>query len=102
MEIVIQYFDGCPSWQTARDNLSAALAALGVDAEVVLTRVETDAQAEGLGFAGSPSILVGGEDLFPTEGAGVGMSCRVYPVNGRPEGSPSVEQLTQALRGRTS
>lgn len=101
MEIVIQYFDDCPSWQTARDNVVAAIASIGIDAPVVLTRVETDEQAVRLRFHGSPSIVVGGQDLFPTGDAEVGMSCRVYTVNGRQEGSPSVEQLTEALRSHT-
>jgi len=98
MEIVIQYFDDCPSWQTARNNVTAALAAIDVDAQITLIKVESDAEAERLGFHGSPSILVGGTDLFPTLDSPIGMSCRVYHVDGKPDGSPSVEQLVEVLR----
>lgn len=98
MEVVIQYFDGCPGWETARDAVHAATKALHVQAEVTLHKVETDEEAQLLGFRGSPSILVDGYDLFPTEEGPIGMSCRVYRVNGRPADAPSVEQLVEALR----
>lgn len=95
--IVIQYFDDCPSWQSARDNVRAAIADTGIEAELTLARVQTDAEAERLGFHGSPSILVDGIDLFPSDSP-VGMSCRVYAVAGESKGSPSIEQLVEALR----
>lgn len=37
----IRYFDGCPSWQTARDRLTEAASRSGVDLELDLEPVET-------------------------------------------------------------
>ena len=101
MEVVIQYFDGCPGWETARDAVATAAKALHVEATVTLLKLESDEQAESIGFRGSPSILVDGDDLFPAEAGPIGMSCRIYQVDGRPEDAPSVEQLVEALRLRT-
>jgi hypothetical protein len=98
MDVVIQYFDGCPGWETARDSVTKATKALHLEAEVTLLKVETDDDAQRLGFRGSPSILVDGSDLFPNEASPIGMSCRVYMVNGKPQSAPSVEQLLEALR----
>jgi hypothetical protein len=66
VDIRVVYFDGCPSWRTAKQRLSEALARVGRGDEVVgLTLVETDANGRAAKFAGSPTILVDGRDLFP-------------------------------------
>lgn len=95
---MIQYFDDCPSWEAARETVTAAARDLRIDAEIRLLKVENDEDAERIGFRGSPSILVGGRDLFPSEHSPIGMSCRVYSVDGMQEGSPSLEQVMDALR----
>ena len=64
-----------------------------------LRRVHTDADAEALGFSGSPTILVDGIDLFRQPDALVGLSCRLYRTAQGPTGAPSIEQLTTALGG---
>ena len=53
------------------------------------------------GFAGSPTILVDGRDLFPqsVEGTG-GLACRVYWTPGDPAGTPRVEDIMGALSDR--
>src|SRR2546427_4102061 len=98
MEVLIEYFDGCQSWETARNRVAAAVEALPAEAVGTRFKVESNEEAERLGFRGSPSILVDGKDLFPTEASPIGMSCRVYLVDGKAEGAPSVEQLVEALR----
>jgi hypothetical protein len=66
VEVRIVYFDGCPSWRTANERLREALTQAGhADAPVGLIRVESEAEAAAAGFAGSPTILVNGRDLFP-------------------------------------
>jgi len=45
MRIDLLYFDGCPSWQSGFENLKAALAAEGMQAEIRLVRVEDNAEA---------------------------------------------------------
>lgn len=95
--MTLRYFDGCPNWQIAREQLKDALRALGRDDQVELERVESDEEAERLSFRGSPTILIDGHDPFAVEDAPVGLSCRIYLTDSGYNGSPSVAQLREAL-----
>lgn len=100
LEVVVQYFDGCPSWHTATDRLGEALRLVGLgDQEIGFQRVETPDQAAQLGFAGSPTILLNGVDLF-ADAAPVGYACRTYRTERGFEGAPSLSQLTAKLAER--
>ena len=62
MDVVVQYFDGCPNWELARDRLSTVL-----DEETETVRfetIDTVEKAEAAGFCGSPTILLDGVDPF--------------------------------------
>lgn len=65
--------------------------------EVIEIRTEDDAVR--LGFPGSPTILVGGEDIqTPGPDQPVGLSCRVYlRRNGRISPLPDPEELRDAF-----
>ena len=79
MEITLQYFDGCPNWQLARDRLGEALRSIGRDdGAVTYERIETPEQAERARFRGSPAILVDGRDPFADEQAPVAPACRIF------------------------
>jgi hypothetical protein len=65
--VEILYFDGCPTYLEAEKTLREVLGEKGVDAEVELVAVNTDEGAQALRFAGSPTIRVDGEDLFPCQ-----------------------------------
>ena len=82
------------------DRLREALRAEGMaDVEPILERVETPEDAERLRFIGSPTVLVDGRDPF-AEGseASFGLTCRVYQTPEGLAGSPTPEQLRDALR----
>lgn len=99
MRIVLQYFDGCPNWVEADSLLHEALAAVGAaDATVERQRIETDAEAIAVGFIGSPTILLDGQDPFGVEGAEPGLACRIYSTPSGLRGSPTLDQLVAALR----
>jgi hypothetical protein len=101
VDITLRYFDGCPNWRTARERLREALGESDrPDQQVELEQVATPEEAELLRFRGSPTILIDGEDPFVDGAAPFGLSCRVYRTERGLEGSPSVEQLRQALAGR--
>ena len=89
------YFDGCPNWRDA----DARLRALQPEAGFALERkkVETSADAERLGFRGSPTVLVDGVDPFADGTIAGGLACRVYETPDGPQGSPTVEQLRAVL-----
>lgn len=98
MQITLRYFDGCPNWRLTEARVKEALAAVGAS-EIGITyeRVETQEQAERLGFRGSPTLLVDGEDPFADQDAPVGLACRIYRTEEGPQGAPSVAQLRAAL-----
>jgi hypothetical protein len=98
VQIALRYFDGCPNWRLAEARVREALAAIGAsEIEITYERVETQEQAERLGFRGSPTLLVDGEDPFADQDAPVGLACRIYGTEEGPRGAPSVAQLRAAL-----
>jgi len=97
-QIVIRYFDGCPHWRVADERVRAALQLIGLDGvPVTHTRVDTDEEAERIGFHGSPTILVDGADPFPAQGVPTGLTCRVYQTTEGPQGAPTVDELRAAI-----
>lgn len=60
-------------------------------------RVVTQDEAERVGFHGSPSILIDGVDAFASAGDTVGLACRVYSTIEGLTGSPTLEQLREAI-----
>lgn len=98
MDVELLYFDGCPSWQAALEELRAALDELAIQTEVRLVRVETDEQAQATRFQGSPTIRVNGADLFPMGHNRYALGCRVYATPGGLRGWPDRAMIAAALR----
>lgn len=98
MEITLQYFDGCPNWEVL-DHRVAQVVDGRSDVRVTRQRVETAEDAARLGFHGSPTVLVNGVDPFAEEGAPVGLACRVFRTTAGLAGSPTVDQLREAISG---
>ncbi|MBC7292449.1 MAG: thioredoxin family protein [Actinotalea sp.] len=98
MRVTLLHVEGCPSRDVAEGRLREALAVLGYDVQVEAVLVGTPQEADAWGFHGSPSVLVDGRDPFAAEGAAVGLSCRLYPTPDGLRGSPTVDQLVEALR----
>jgi hypothetical protein len=96
MDITLLYFDDCPNWKVTDERLSA-IAAERADLTVTRHPVDTLAEAERVGFHGSPSVLIDGVDVFAEPDAGVGLSCRVYRTPDGPAGAPTSAQLRTAL-----
>lgn len=95
-EITLQYFDGCPNWQTTA-ALLGALVEGGLDATVSLELIDSHEEAMTRGFIGSPTVLIDGVDPFAVADAPVGLACRIYRTEDGPAGSPSLSQLRQAI-----
>jgi hypothetical protein len=101
MKVEILYFDGCPPYLRAKETLRGVLAREGVEADVELVAVNSDEEARRLGFPGSPTIRVDGEDLFPVpERAGYALGCRMYATPEGLKGLPTATMLRAALAER--
>ena len=99
MEVRVLYFEGCPNGLRTSEHLREALATISrADTPVVLTCVEPEEPPPG--FAGSPTILVDGSDLFPGATLANNRTCRLFPTSEGLAGSPAVGELVLALRGR--
>ncbi len=98
VEVTVLYFDGCPSWRTTLARVDRAAARTGIAVRVTTTPVETTEDAERLGFTGSPTVLVAGRDPFAAPGMAPALACRVYRTPEGLAGSPTVDQLAEALR----
>ena len=101
MKVELLHIVECPNWEEAGVRLRAALDAMGqpaVDIDYELLQTPDDAARRP--FAGSPTILIDGEDPFPSGGPLTVLACRVYRTETGLAGAPTVEQLTAALRER--
>ena len=79
--------------------LRERLAAAGLDPEsVVITEITTDEQAADLGFPGSPTIRVNGDDIQEPLADATGLSCRIYRTrDGRVSPLPDPADIDEAL-----
>ena len=96
LDIELLFFDGCPSWERAWEELGRALVQLSLEVTVRLRNIADLHEDEKTGFAGSPSIRVNGRDLEGYDGPAV-MACRRYPGNHN-HGWPSPALLRRRLR----
>jgi len=93
--VTLLYFDGCPNWQVADERLRRLKDEAGFTLEHAT--VDTPEDAERLGFRGSPTLLIDGEDPFATGEEPAGLACRVYGTPDGPQGSPTLAQLRAVL-----
>lgn len=98
MDIKLLYFDDCPSWQVALDNLKQALLVEQISDPVILVKIEDNERAQQEKFLGSPSIWVNGQDLWMEERENYSMSCRVYATPDGVKGFPTVEMLRSRIQ----
>ena len=89
----------CPHRAAAAALLRTALDDVGLTGtEFATAVVATAEEATRIGFIGSPTILVDGEDPFAVPGARPGLACRIYPSPTGPTGLPPLRELRQALK----
>lgn len=99
IDVDFLYWEDCPSHERALQLLNEAVAAEGVDANIRIIKIESDEDAERLGFPGSPTIRVAGNDVDETPGGYIGLTCRVYfTESGKMSPLPAREKIAAALR----
>jgi hypothetical protein len=84
-DIEFLWWRECPSWERALEIVREEMDRLGIGEERLrVIELEDEAEAERLGFPGSPTIRVRGEDVdSPGPEQPIGLTCRVYR---RPDG----------------
>ena len=97
MTFDLLYFDGCPSWKIAEQNLHQVLSEMGWKAEIHLIHILDDSQAAQYKFQGSPSIRYNGVDLWPALQDEYHLGCRVYMTPQGLKGYPPVNMIKQRL-----
>jgi hypothetical protein len=100
MKIEILYFSGCPNYLPAVDRVREVLRQEGVDGDVVGIEVANAAAAQQMGFLGSPTIRVDGQDVEreARQADTFGFTCRTYIDAGRRCGVPPREWIQTAVR----
>jgi hypothetical protein len=100
MKVEIFYFPGCPNHAPAIACVREVLAQEETSAEMVEVEVKDVAAAQRIGFLGSPTIRVNGQDVEPAARAErtFGLSCRTYIDGGRRAGVPPPEWIRAAVR----
>lgn len=100
MRVEIFYFSGCPNHAPAVDRVRDVLAQEDTAAEMVEVEVKDVATAQRVGFLGSPTVRVDGQDVEPAARAerAFGLSCRTYIDSGRRAGVPPLEWIRAAVR----
>ena len=97
--VELLWWRGCPSWEAAIELVRVEMAAAGLDPDgLVVHEVETEQEAERLGYPGSPTVLVDGRDIQDPGDEPAGLTCRVYRLrDGRVSPLPSREDIHDAL-----
>jgi hypothetical protein len=91
----------CPHAASAAALLRTALDDVGLTgATFTTTVVATAEEATRIGFIGSPTILVDGEDPFAVPGARPGLACRIYSSPHRPDRHPSTSGAQTGAEAR--
>jgi hypothetical protein len=99
-EIRFLWWRECPSWERALATLRAEMEAQGIDPSALeVIEVRNEAEAERLGFPGSPTILIDGRDVQPPDPEQpIGLTCRVYRRrDGRISPLPDPDDIRDAL-----
>jgi hypothetical protein len=100
--VELLWWEGCPSWEDALEDLEEAMSGAGLDPRrVVVREIDDFPHAEQEGFTGSPTIRVDGRDVLPPppEEAVPSLTCRVYRLrDGRVSPKPDPADLREALQ----
>jgi hypothetical protein len=94
------YFEGCPSWERALENLEEAQRLEGVSTPVQKVLVPSVEEVQAKRFLGSPTIRIDGVDLDGPEAdkRPFMLGCRLYREGDQSTGWPSVAVIRRALQ----
>src|ERR671911_1429984 len=99
LRVSFLYYEDCPSYDLALERLREVMAEEGIPGELEVLKVETEEQARGLRFVGSPTIRVDGQDIDPPSDPRYALTCRAYRLaDDRISPLPSKHMIRRALQ----
>ncbi|MET7671927.1 DF family (seleno)protein [Micromonospora luteifusca] len=99
MNVELLVVEDCQNEGPAVVVVRRALDEVGLAAVRITVRVVTSqAEAEQLGFLGSPSVLIEGQDPFAEPHHRPAMACRLYREETGASGVPPIRRLRQAFK----
>ena len=100
MRVEILYLSGCPNYPPAVSRTRDALHQEGVTADLIEIAVNDADTAVAVGFLGSPTIRIDGQDveLSARSAQTFGLTCRTYLAGGQRAGVPPMEWICAAIR----
>jgi arsenate reductase len=84
MQVEVLVFEGCPHAGEAMTLVREVVGRLAPGASVTRVEVDTPEKAAALGFLGSPSVRVNGEDIERRSTSQGSLCCRTYSGEGAP------------------
>ena len=98
MKVEVLYVADCPFHRAAVKLVQNVLAAEGFSAEIHEVLVRDEGMASELGFPGSPTIRINGQDVAGEErrAQDCGLSCRLYRGS-KQAGLPPMEMIQRAV-----
>jgi hypothetical protein len=97
MRVELLYVDSDPNYMTTRQNLVEVLTEDAFETPIQMVAVNSVEDAELLGFIGSPTIRIDGEDILPLADRPSGLGLRRYPPDADPTGDESEAVPGKAL-----
>ncbi|MCX4781597.1 DF family (seleno)protein [Streptomyces sp. NBC_01264] len=94
MRIHLLVVPDCPHHKPAAELLRRVLEDIGSSTTIATRVINDQAEAERIGFIGSPTVLINGRDPFPEPGRPAGLACRMYQTSDGPVASPAVTSCT--------
>jgi hypothetical protein len=98
LRVELLVVEDCPHLEQAQNDLESVLRKGIIEVPIQLIFVAGADDAEFLGFQGSPTIRINGDDVVPQPQLPVGLGCRIYrDADGRAHGSPPIESIRAAV-----
>jgi hypothetical protein len=98
LRVELLAIEDCPHLEQTRRDLEAVLRRGIIEVPIQLILVDSQDAAEFLGFQGSPTVRVNGEDVVSQPDLPVALGCRLYrDADGRVTGSPPREAIRVAV-----
>jgi hypothetical protein len=89
MRVELLYWEGDPHYMTARQRLVEVLTEDAFETTIQMVAVNSQDDAELLGFIGSPTIRIDETDIQTDASGAVGLGLRSYPPDDNLDGPPT-------------